>query len=80
MPVSSNCPECENGNVYISNEIPAGSMDGSNYLPDLGSFWSLPKFNVVVCQDCGLTRFFAAKEALAKLPNSAKWRKLNSGS
>lgn len=80
MPVSTNCPECENDNVYISDEIAAASVEGPNYLPDLGSFWKAPKLHVVVCQDCGLTRFFATKEALAKLPNSAKWRRLNSGS
>jgi predicted nucleic-acid-binding Zn-ribbon protein len=80
MSVSSNCPECESGNLYMSNEVPAGSLDGPYFLPDLGGSWSLAKFNVVVCHDCGLTRFFAAKEALANLPNSAKWRKLNSSS
>lgn len=44
-------------------------------LPDLGrSFWRpFAKFQVVVCAECGLTRFYAEGEARAKLSTASQW-------
>jgi len=35
--------------------------------------FSSEKFFLVVCGDCGLSRFFARPEATAKLAASQKW-------
>ena len=70
------CPECGQSNLYSSGEVSAGGGYAPNYLPGLGSFLSVAKFTVVVCKDCGLTRFFASSAALGKLSESDKWRKV----
>jgi predicted nucleic-acid-binding Zn-ribbon protein len=72
----SSCPECGNSNLYKSDEISAGGNYAPNYLPGLGYFFSSAKFTLIVCKDCGLTRFFATPDALGKLPESNKWRKV----
>lgn len=70
------CPECGNSNLYSSGGVSAGGGYAPNYLPGLGSFFSAPTLTVVVCKDCGFTRFFASSEALAKISQSDKWRKV----
>lgn len=72
----SSCPECGQSHLYASGEVSAGGGYAPNYLPGLGSFLSVAKFTVVVCQDCGLTRFFAAQTALDKLAETSKWHKV----
>jgi len=69
------CPNCKGRELYKAKR-PVGSGGGyaPNYLPGLGSsVLRSPKFEVVVCQNCGLTRFFAAPEARQKLSTSSKW-------
>jgi DNA-directed RNA polymerase subunit RPC12/RpoP len=70
------CPNCKGRQLYKAKQ-PVGSGGGysPDFLPGLGiSFWSFgAKFDVVVCQDCGLTRFVAAQESLHKLSTSPKW-------
>jgi predicted nucleic-acid-binding Zn-ribbon protein len=68
------CPNCESKNLYQGPETSAGGGHAPNYLPGLGKFLSSAKFVLVVCRDCGLTRFFAQPEARAKLGESGKWR------
>lgn len=75
MRKTSECPECDSHNLFVSS-ISAGGGYAPNYLNDLGSFWAAPKFDVVVCQDCGLTRFYAPEHARQKLSASKKWSRL----
>jgi hypothetical protein len=56
--------------------VSAGGGYAPNYLPGLGRFWRAEKFNVVVCEDCGLTRFFASTDACARLASSTKWKRV----
>jgi len=70
------CPECGQSNLYATDKVSACGGYAPNYLPGLGSFLSVARFTVVVCKDCGLTRFFASPPALAKLTESTKWHKL----
>ena len=42
----------------------------------LGSFLTPAQFRVVLCENCGLTRFFAERSALARLAKSRAWRHL----
>ena len=76
MDRKSACPNCESRNQYCSVEVGAGGGYAPNYLPGLGSFWAAEKFNVVVCADCGLTRFFARSSAREELAESSKWRRI----
>ena len=72
----SPCPNCEGRALYKSEEVSAGGRHAPNYLPGLGSFFFSEKFNLVICKDCGFTRFFARPQARAKLSESKKWNPL----
>lgn len=75
MHESKSCPECGRSNLFSTN-VSSGGGYAPNYLPGLGSFLRGTKFRVLVCQDCGLTRFFAPPEATAKLKDSSKWKRI----
>jgi len=72
----SPCPNCSGTRLFESKEVSAGGGHAPNYLPGLGGIFTAEKFHVVLCRDCGLTRFFARPEALAKLSESGKWHQL----
>lgn len=76
MSTHFSCPECGHSNLYLSENISSGGGYAPNYLPGLGSFLSSAKFRVIVCVDCGLTRFFASKKSLDRLRESKEWNKL----
>ncbi len=68
------CPECGSKTLYRGPATSSGGGHAPNYLPGLGPFLSSAKFVLVVCRDCGLTRFFAQPEARAKLKDAKKWK------
>ena len=68
----SACPNC-GGKTHTAVPRRARGGHGPNYLPGSGRILRAARFTLVVCRDCGLTRFFAAKEARAKLKESGKW-------
>jgi predicted nucleic-acid-binding Zn-ribbon protein len=68
------CPECGGKSLYSGPPTSAGGGHAPNYLPGLGRFFSSAKFVLVVCRDCGLTRFYAQPDARAELTESSKWR------
>ncbi len=70
-----NCPECSGSNLFCT-ETNSGGGYGPILLPGLGRFLRMAKFRVVVCADCGLTRFYAEPNALAKLPAANAWRRV----
>jgi len=72
----SPCPNCGSRALYKSGNVSAGGGHAPNYLPGLGSFWNSEQFYLVICRDCGLTRFFARPEARAKISESNKWKPL----
>ena len=65
------CPNCSGGTLY------ATTVEMPYLLPGLGDFFSHAHFQVVVCANCGLTRLFADEEAVAKLPESKDWIRLD---
>ena len=68
------CPNCGGRTLYRGPATSSGGGHAPNYLPGLGRFIFSAKFVVVVCRDCGLTRFFVAEpEARARLRESGKW-------
>jgi len=73
----SPCPNCSSKNLYRSRKpVSAGGGYAPNYLPGLGSLLMSGRFQVIVCRDCGLTRFFAQREATAKLADSGRWQRI----
>jgi predicted nucleic-acid-binding Zn-ribbon protein len=76
MDKTSPCPNCDSRELYRSEEVSAGGGHAPNYLPGLGGFWLAERFNLVVCKECGLTRFFARPEARVKVAESKKWKRL----
>jgi predicted nucleic-acid-binding Zn-ribbon protein len=71
----STCPECGEAPLYTTTVTAAGGY-GPNFLPGLHGFWRMPKFDVVVCASCGLTRFYAEATAREKLSRSERWQKV----
>ncbi|HSE26630.1 MAG TPA: hypothetical protein VLA95_00265 [Gemmatimonadales bacterium] len=70
------CPECGSRDQYQTlKPVSAGGHDPS-FLPDLGKWYESAKFELVVCADCGLTRYYAAREGREKLGRSTKWRRV----
>ena len=72
----STCPNCNGENLFRTREpISSGGGYSPNYLPGLGGTWGSAKVRTVVCQDCGLIRYFAESKYLRKLGESGKWER-----
>jgi hypothetical protein len=67
------CPNCGGRTLFRSVPVNAGDGSSPDYLPGLGRAFSAGKFRLVLCGGCGLTRFFAQREALEKVAGSKKW-------
>ena len=68
------CPNCAGPRIYTpAKAVKAAGLYGPELLPGLGGFVRDAQFQVVVCGDCGLTRFFADADSTAKLPNAKGW-------
>ena len=70
------CPGCGGRRLYAADDVVEGGRRGPTLLPGLGSLFLYAKFEVVVCADCGLTRFFASRQARERLSDSTRWRAL----
>jgi predicted nucleic-acid-binding Zn-ribbon protein len=71
------CPNCGGHELYISTKpVSAGGGYAPDYLPGLGKLFRTAKFDVVVCESCGLTRMFASTAARAALQESPRWQRL----
>ena len=73
---TNECPHCGGTALYGAKDIDARGGMGPDFLPNLGSGFTSPKFEVVVCSDCGLARFFVQKDARARIATSSWWKKL----
>jgi DNA-directed RNA polymerase subunit RPC12/RpoP len=73
----SACTNCGSTRLYKSKHaVSAGGGYAPNYLPGLGSFWRSERLDVIVCHECGLTRFFASPEARRRVSSSPKWERV----
>ena len=72
----SPCPNCRGKTLYKSKETSSGGGHAPNYLPGLGKGLKSGRFEVVLCRDCGLARFFATSESLKKVSDSGKWSRV----
>jgi len=81
MHIDPTCLNCGGSNLYKSSDVSSGGGYAPNYLPDLGSHFGFvsAQFTMVVCTDCGLTNFFASDKAVAKIPGSKKWQRVQPG-
>ncbi len=73
--LNQKCPECDGRNLFFT-EVSSGGGYGPILLPGLGRLFRLAKFRVLVCEGCGLTRFYAEPNARAKLPTSRRWSRV----
>lgn len=79
---TAKCPEC-GGESLHETITSCGGGYGPDLLSGLGR-WGLggliqiefAKFRVVMCEACGLTRFYAEEAARAKLPKAKLWRRI----
>lgn len=76
MATRANCPECGSPNLYVHGGINAKGGYGPDLLPGTSGVFTSAKMRAVVCKDCGLMRFYAAKEALARIGNDRGWHRL----
>jgi hypothetical protein len=76
MKSDQKCSECGSENLFFTMTRSGGPY-GPAFLPGLGSFLTPAQFEVVICGDCGLTRFFAEPSALSKLAKSRAWRRVH---
>jgi len=76
MRALTRCPNCESGDQYRSiKPVSAGGGHAPNFLPGLGSLFRAARFEIVVCRECGLTRWFASEEARRTLSESKRWKR-----
>jgi predicted nucleic-acid-binding Zn-ribbon protein len=74
----SMCPECGGGDLYQAATRSGGHHEPM-LLPHLNTGFlglKFPMFDVIVCADCGLTRFFAEPDARERMRKSEGWRRV----
>lgn len=71
------CPNCGGNTLYEGPGTSSGGGYAPLYLPGLGGFLRSAKFVLVICRDCGLTRFFAESAARKRLKESGKWKQVS---
>ena len=67
------CLNCGGTELYVRR---ASALHGINVLPELGSFMHHAEVDVVICAQCGLTRYFAEPSAREKVRSNSQWRRL----
>ena len=68
------CPNCASDDLRATT-ADASSHFGPDLLPGTRGIFGQNTFEVVVCCNCGLTRFFASHEDVEKLLKSALWHR-----
>jgi predicted nucleic-acid-binding Zn-ribbon protein len=77
------CPECRNRSLHRKRQVPSGVTVPGNVggwfelLPGLGTTFRYPTFDVIVCAQCGLTRFYADADACGRLSAAPDWELLS---
>ena len=76
MSSSKQCPECESTHLHVHGDISARGGYGPDLLPGTSGVFTNAKMKAIVCKDCGLVRFFAQRDTLAKLSSDKGWQRL----
>ena len=66
------CPNCTSDDLRATT-ADASSHLGPDLLPGAHAIFDPGTLEVVVCCNCGLTRFFASHEEVERLLKSARW-------
>ena len=75
LEIATDCPHCKGKELYTRRVSSAGG-EGPYLLQGLGHFLHYADFDVVLCADCGLTRFFAEPDARVNVRTNSGWKKL----
>lgn len=67
---------CGSDNLFRSPPIRSFLGESGDLLPGLSKLTKAAKFSWVVCKDCGLGQFYAAKETLERIDTSSGWNRL----
>lgn len=76
MATRKTCPECDGTNLHVHGGIAAKGGYGPDLLPGTSGIFTSAKMKAVVCKDCGLVRFYASQEALARITSDRDWQRL----
>jgi predicted nucleic-acid-binding Zn-ribbon protein len=76
MSTHKHCPECDGTNVFVHGDISVKGGYGPDLLPGTSSLFTSARMKAVVCKDCGLIRFYATQETLAKVNTDRGWQRL----
>jgi len=68
------CSDCGSRDLRTTT-ADAGGSRGPDLLPGVSGWFVPAKFDVVVCCNCGLTRFFVPQETIDKVAKSALWER-----
>ena len=72
------CPNCQSRNVYKTKKPVGVWRRPRAQLPArTRSLVPRGRFDIVVCRDCGLTRFFVQQEDRDDLDDSSKWERVS---
>ena len=69
------CSNCGGDDLRTTTTKAVGAY-GPDLLPGASGWFREAEFQVVVCCNCGLTRFFVSGEAIDKVAKSALWDRL----
>ncbi len=72
--IPDECTNCGQQSLYQA-DARSGGLFGPNYLAGLNSFGASADFTIVICENCGLTRFFTDPHSLKKLKTNHGWKK-----
>ena len=64
------CPNCGGTDQRLTRTESLRGM-----LPDAGNWITTATWDVVVCLDCGMTRYFAGRDALDRIAKSPDWQR-----
>ncbi len=76
MKNSKKCPECGSRRIYTKKVSVLNGGYGPDLLPGVGGLFKGRKFQLYICGDCGLTKFYVPEEYRPDLEK--KFEKLNS--
>lgn len=77
MTTSKKCPECAGGNLFERGGVGTRGAYGPDLIPGTSGVFGAARMKVVVCMDCGLARFYAAPETLAKIDTDKGWNRVS---
>ena len=76
MSTRAPCPECGGTDLYVHGDISARGGYGPDLLPGTSGVFTTARMKAIVCKDCGLVRFYAQRETLARLSSDKGWQRL----